>query len=869
MEILNEQEVRNEQIDQEAYTKSKEKNQHISSLKNLSKLNDKKFLQIPNEDYQMKFKYVSENTELNLNECIIDKHLSEKNVMTHDKYSIDYEHPELNQNLDQFNTDKNLSFMNSNDLLKEAYDSLEEKIYNKRPSRKSAKEARKVWIDSHGIEDIPNNVRRPKHKPFHPVKTKIQEDTNSEDRPLPIWAQKLTSVRLVDKAWIIGFVTSEKELQETIEGHCRNVVCDYIKSHPCTMKKRHIQRNQSSRLMWKNARVEFDGIPFTINSSDERRCIFAMNYKPRKDKVDSKSQKIDDMIEIEYGHQYSVMQDESDQRPVTSFDKTDAKSLQKTRRYKDVLFTDCPAKILIKSIEKYPEYAVPITSLMPEKKAQLSRLREDLQKNLNITKEHLYHITLPLESCHNHPLTGRSRNIHPDIVSKVKEYVNHGYTTPKIIKGLLMAYIETVHQNDSISPQIHDRAYYPEVRDIANIIHTHCKRNGIIGKRRIISGVSGSDIKKRKRLKKKKVYQDGSTSLEEAVETFCKDEPGSLRVDGSPQHRGSSRVAVVEMPDAVSVGDMVRSQLDHLRTLTYSINQSPVLCDMYKSIQDLINHYGQHTMPKDHIAISEMNLCDVSDVPDVPNVLDSTSENMNTSKLEVVSRQYQSEFTNNGKPGVNVSRKGDNLATSTLECLAQAGAIHASLSSNMNGKSQAKPHSSNNNDNQILIKQPFLQSSQAIVSGQSLAYEVLLPHAVSSTTAMTPHNLPANGVRSHHNMAGNGVVSHHNMTANMLPATHSVPISGAELTHNVPSNGLMPSHNISTNELVHVPGTGSSTYQSLATATQETSGGSVETPVGPVETSGGPVQLALQHYVYYVQEAQIPEGQSWAYPSNT
>ncbi|CAL4124804.1 unnamed protein product [Meganyctiphanes norvegica] len=823
MEIFHEHDVKAKQLN------SKEECQQFLSLQNISKMDCKNLLQLPNADYQLRLKYLAEDTE-NLMENNINKQLLEKKLMMDERYS--YANQVSTQNVDQF--------INTDDILKEPFESLVEKFENKRPSRKSAKEARKTWIARHEIEDISNNIRKPKYKPFHPVKKiQIQEGIDSVSPPLPIWAKNLTSVRLVDNAWITGFVSSEKELQEAIEGHCRSILCDYIKSHPCTMKNRHIQRNQSSRLMWKNARVEFDGIPFTINSSDERRCIFAMNYK-RKEKIVSKSTKKDDMIEIEQEHPYLTVQGESSQTPVKGFDKSDTKCIPKTRRYKDVNFTDCPAKILIKSIEKYPEYAVPQTSLLPEKKSQLSRLRQDLQIiNSTIIKEHLYHITLPLESCHNHSLTGRSRNIHPDIVSKVKEYVNQGCTTPKIIKGLLMAYIESVHENDLISPQKQDRAYYPEVRDIANIIHTHCKKNGIIGKRKSFSGVSCSDIKKRKRLKKKRVSQDDSTTLQEAVETFCKCEPVP------------SRVGFVEVPDVVSMADMVRSQLDSLRALTYSINQPTELSDIYKSLQNMINHYGQHTITIskdvrqkgsyiDPIALSGMNSHDISVVPDIP---DSTNESMNTSKLEAISRQYQSEFTNNGKPIVNDPGKlNDMAATSTLECLAQAGEIHASLSSNIARKTQLKAH--NNNYNQISLKQSFVQSAQPVVAGQVLANGVLSPHNVLASDSVPPP----------HTLSDSAVPPHLNVSANGLPTSQSVPVNGPGLTQNVPVNGMVPPHNISANGL-GVPYTGSSTYQGLASTSQE--------------STSGPMQLALQQYVYYVQEVQMPEGQNWAYSNNT
>lgn len=46
---------------------------------------------------------------------------------------------------------------------------------------------------------------------------------------LPLWAQRLTSVRLVDDMWVVGVASSSSVLHQTLEGHSRSVLCDYIK----------------------------------------------------------------------------------------------------------------------------------------------------------------------------------------------------------------------------------------------------------------------------------------------------------------------------------------------------------------------------------------------------------------------------------------------------------------------------------------------------------------------------------------------------------------------------------------------------------------------------------------------------------------
>lgn len=48
---------------------------------------------------------------------------------------------------------------------------------------------------------------------------------------LPVWAQRLTSVRVLDNKWVVGVASSSDILQQTLEGHSRSVLCDYIKRY--------------------------------------------------------------------------------------------------------------------------------------------------------------------------------------------------------------------------------------------------------------------------------------------------------------------------------------------------------------------------------------------------------------------------------------------------------------------------------------------------------------------------------------------------------------------------------------------------------------------------------------------------------------
>lgn len=50
-----------------------------------------------------------------------------------------------------------------------------------------------------------------------------------EDEELPVWARRLSSVRVLEGKWVVGVAATNEVLQETLEAHSRSVLCDYIK----------------------------------------------------------------------------------------------------------------------------------------------------------------------------------------------------------------------------------------------------------------------------------------------------------------------------------------------------------------------------------------------------------------------------------------------------------------------------------------------------------------------------------------------------------------------------------------------------------------------------------------------------------------
>nr|XP_045612477.1 uncharacterized protein LOC123767055 [Procambarus clarkii] len=503
-----------------------------------------------------------------------------------------------------------------------------------RPRRKSAKKARLKWKNIHDVDNIGKiGMKKTRHLHFlsrnkhlnkieNPMETIANEQVAQD---LPVWAQHLTSVQVLDNKWVVGVASSSEILHQTLEGHSRSVLCDYIKSHPSSLQQRHLARSQASRIMWNHQRIKFDGVPFTILSSDDLKCAFGMNYKiKRKDAEKTAENRMTDRTEGNFEHEKRISEASEDtvarQAHKDRLRGGVINDSQPKKRYKDVTFTSCTARINVKVIVKYPGYAVPYNAMATERKVMLKALRRDMSQGLTLEKEELYHITLPLSVVHNHPLQGRSRSIHPSITNKIKELICEGVTAPKSIKGILDSHVEMQHVGDMVVPQPDDRAYYPRLKDIANLVYTLCKKMGISAKRKVSSEQVSFEMSQRKKRKQKRTrFGENETgccdnvmsnsaplqasTLQEAVQTFCTDEPdrGSL---GDLEGRECISTDVLPRDrsgEAASFAEMVRVQLDTLRSLTYSLHEVGGLQELYQSLQVILNQYmanQHHTLPE-------------------------------------------------------------------------------------------------------------------------------------------------------------------------------------------------------------------------------------------------------------------------------
>ncbi|XP_076445507.1 calcium-responsive transcription factor-like [Babylonia areolata] len=263
-----------------------------------------------------------------------------------------------------------------------------------------------------------------------------------------------------------GYVESEVELDLLLTYHKQQTSSFWgTRQSPSPAKP-------STRLMWKSQYVPFDGIPFVNIGS--RAVVMECQYGPRR--------------------------------------KGNA-----NKRYRDGSFANqycktCPARIYIKRVRKFPEYAV---DLRQDKKALRSamdkafhELREQRVESwpgserfyvqLPTIKAHEYHDENPIMekkepvNTYEPESTGSVADdpqvegirLHPKVVQKLRSIVASGETRVYTIRKMLRAYVlREMFAGSDIIPERHDLTLFPTVNDLKNHLHQAFKdiENGTLG----------------------------------------------------------------------------------------------------------------------------------------------------------------------------------------------------------------------------------------------------------------------------------------------------------------------------------------------------------------------------------------------------
>ena len=141
----------------------------------------------------------------------------------------------------------------------------------------------------------------------------------------------------------------------------------------------------------------------------------------------------------------------------------------------------CPAHIIIKVYELFPEYEISEMEVSCSSKKVLRMLKEQklkqlkaaLTNNKSVLTTKKYFVSLPDQEAHQKshptgPIAGVAQRMHPEISKKIESLVREGTTDGHTIQRVLKEYVKTT-MKDNLPCEM-DRAYYPTITDVNNHI---------------------------------------------------------------------------------------------------------------------------------------------------------------------------------------------------------------------------------------------------------------------------------------------------------------------------------------------------------------------------------------------------------------
>jgi len=152
--------------------------------------------------------------------------------------------------------------------------------------------------------------------------------------------------------------------------------------------------------------------------------------------------------------------------------------LQSTRK------VGCPAHVVIKEFEVFPQFRADVDGLTPRAKRQVKEdkmncLKIALAENHDIQTESRYYVSLPTNEAHQQhltgPIAGMTQKVSPMISEKIEELVKEGYSDVGEVQRYLDQFIKSTCSDHL--PDKANRAYFPTAVDIRN--HMHKARLGL------------------------------------------------------------------------------------------------------------------------------------------------------------------------------------------------------------------------------------------------------------------------------------------------------------------------------------------------------------------------------------------------------
>lgn len=248
----------------------------------------------------------------------------------------------------------------------------------------------------------------------------------------PVWAQRMNKCQKIGD-YYRGYVDSEVDLDLLLTHHRQHTASFWgTRQSPCPAKP-------STRLMWRSQYVPFDGVPFMNLGS--RAVVMECQFGPRR-----------------------------------------KGNVKHTSEYKQT----CPARIYIKKVKKFPEFAVDVNQDKKSLKTAMDNAFHQLKVlGTNEIGKELFYIQLPTDDAHEfhgelpaepapvvnpEPDTLKER-LDPRVRQKIREIVAAGECNVYAVRKQLRTYVSKVLYLGTEVPERHDLTLFPTVNDLKNQIH--------------------------------------------------------------------------------------------------------------------------------------------------------------------------------------------------------------------------------------------------------------------------------------------------------------------------------------------------------------------------------------------------------------
>ncbi|KAJ8389407.1 hypothetical protein AAFF_G00119450 [Aldrovandia affinis] len=272
-----------------------------------------------------------------------------------------------------------------------------------------------------------------------------------------------------DGDYIHGYVTDETRVHKAIEVYRRITAATFsvrtstsLNFEPSKAEKDKFSTRSIKFTKSSCPNLNEDGIPFMHGGRKILECQFGPKREHEKKSEKDESATVPGLQTLE--------EMEHDYTPACG-----AATKRKRINIRGTRKKGCQAKISVVQVCRFPEYAVISKKCLSIQQIQLKeKLLQDLKDGKEMKIENRFYIDLPLDKAHSkHPLgdlSGMSQTVHPQIIQWIDQLVGEGLTDAMEIQAKLRHLVNT-RMSDTAAPNLHDRGYYPKLRDIKNHIY--------------------------------------------------------------------------------------------------------------------------------------------------------------------------------------------------------------------------------------------------------------------------------------------------------------------------------------------------------------------------------------------------------------